>query len=640
MLRNMRNDFKKYSWTLWLVIIAFILGFSLIDLFSGGKISERVIAKVNGREILIEDYQRQLTQILENYKSRSKGNISKAVINQMHLPEQVLQNLVNSEIILNEASKFNLRTTDNELSKKILNFPVFQRNGKFIGVKEYKRYLAIMKTNSKNFESDLGKDILNDKLKEFVTSGIILNDNLLFEEYKKEKDSADLEYIVLSPEKTELKTPIKDSELKAYYKNNTELFKSPEKRKANIIALKFDDFKKDIKISELKLFKYFKDNKENFLVPERTKVLRILLRYKKENREEILKKAEQLRLQLSTSNFSETAKKISEDDKAQNGGDWGYSDWKKLTTQEQTIIDSLKLNEISGPVDTFEGFAILMTPEKSAERQEPYEKVKERIKSVLEKKELDDLLKSKLNTVFKSVSKKEDISKVFKGTFPKLVKTDFLQSGQAIEGIDPYGYISRKLFTMKKNQTIYPVEFIKGIAIVQLLDIKEPEVEDFLKVKEKVRSALTKVKKLDKLIKNSNVITIKLNNLKNKNDIESYLNKQKLKIDKTTYKRGNNFAGLPTPKDMDNRIFTMDINKFSKPLKLKDKAVIVKVSKKIISSKEDFEQNKKEYHSKKLNEFKNKYFIAFILSKRKNYKIRVNGELFKQIKEKVLQRFN
>ena len=35
MLRTMRNDFKKYSWTLWLVILAFVGGFILTDAFSG-----------------------------------------------------------------------------------------------------------------------------------------------------------------------------------------------------------------------------------------------------------------------------------------------------------------------------------------------------------------------------------------------------------------------------------------------------------------------------------------------------------------------------------------------------------------------------------------------------------------------------
>ncbi|MCP5105791.1 MAG: hypothetical protein GY950_20555, partial [bacterium] len=40
MLRNMRNDFKKYSWTLWLVIIAFMGGFVVIDGLKSGRLEK------------------------------------------------------------------------------------------------------------------------------------------------------------------------------------------------------------------------------------------------------------------------------------------------------------------------------------------------------------------------------------------------------------------------------------------------------------------------------------------------------------------------------------------------------------------------------------------------------------------------
>ncbi len=640
MLRNMRNDFKKYSWTLWLVIIAFILGFSLIDLFSGGKVSERVVAKVNSREIKIEDFQRQLTQVLENYKSRSKGKISKSLITQMRVPEQVLQNLINSEIIQNEAEKFNLRTTENELSDKIVNFPVFQRNGKFIGIREYKRYLAIMKTNAKDFENDLSKDILNEKLKTLITSGLLLNDSDLYKKYKNEKDSAELEYVVMTTDKVKLSKKISDDELKNYYNENKALFKSNEKRKANVIALKFDDFKKDLKIDDMKLFTYFKENKDSFLIPAKTRVYRIHLKYDKKNREAVLKKAEDLQSGLTVSNFFENAKKISEDDKAANGGDWGYSAWKSLTSQEQTIIDSLKQNEISGPVDTFDGFALLMTSEKSVERQESFDKVKGRIKSILEKEELNKIVKTKMDKIFKTLREGKDIASQYKGTVPKLVTTDFIESGQSIPEIDTFGYISRKLFSMNKNEISYPVEFIKGIAIVQMTDKKEPEIEDFLKVKNKVLIELSKVKKLAKLFTQAESVTALINRLKGEKELKKILDKRNLKLEKYTYKRGASFAGDQPSENTDMKIFSLETKKFSNPIKLKGRIAIVRVNKKTESTRLDFEKNLPDFYKKQLAEVRNNYFIAYILNKRKEYKIGLNGKLFNEIKESILARFN
>jgi len=120
MLRTMRDDFKKYSWTLWLVIIAFLLGFSFTDIFTGGNANETVLAKVGDSEINVETYQKQLFQVFDNYKNRMKENFNKELILQMRIPEQILQTLINSEIIQNEADKMNLRATNSELKNKIV----------------------------------------------------------------------------------------------------------------------------------------------------------------------------------------------------------------------------------------------------------------------------------------------------------------------------------------------------------------------------------------------------------------------------------------------------------------------------------------------------------------------------------------
>ncbi len=640
MLRSMRADFKKYSWTLWLVIIAFLLGFSFTDIFTRRDVSDTVIARVGKKEIKVERYQKQLFQVIDNYKNQMKGGFNKEMITQMRVPEQILQNLINSEIIRNESDKLNLRATKSELTKMIMNFPAFQKEGKFVGISEYKRYLAIFRTNAKDFESDLKKDIVNNKLKEIVTASMIIDNSTLKDIYRKENDSADVDYIKLKINTSKSDFTVSDQELKNYFEKNKENFMTPEKRKGNIIALKYADFMKDLKLTEKDFYDYFRKNKEQFQIPEKIRVYRLFIEYSEKNREDVLKKIQSLKEDLNVDNFESFVHLHSTGAKKVNGGDWGYSEWRSLTSQEQSIIKSLKQSEISDPVDTFSGFSILYTKEKTNEMQEPYETAKIKIKNIMEKEALRNIVTLKLKKIYEKVKNSPDLSSAKNDKTVKVVDTGYLINGDAIKGVEQFGYLSRKLFDMNKNEIAYPAEFMDGIAIVQLVSIKEPENETFENVKGKVKELVITDKQINDVIKKSETLSYSLNKLSDKDSIEKFIKKQDMELKNLSYKRGNKIAGLGQDEKLDNRVFNNTDGKFSKPFRIGDNVVILRSTDIKVSSDTDFENEKDTFYNKKLKEMKDNYFISYILSKRLKYRVGINQDLYEKIKESVISRFN
>ncbi|MCK5003859.1 MAG: SurA N-terminal domain-containing protein [Candidatus Aminicenantes bacterium] len=640
MLRSMRKDFKKYSWTLWLVIIVFLLGFSFTDIFTGGSASETIVAKVGEEEISVEQYQKRLFQVLDNYKNQMKGNFNKELITQMRVPEQILQNMINSEIIQNEAKKLSLRATKSELKKMIVNFPAFQREGKFVGISEYKRYLAIFRTNAKDFEADLKKDIVNDKLKEIVTASMIVDNTTLMEIYRKENDSAEVDYVKLKINSKKSDFSTSEQELQNYFEKNKKSFKTQEKRKGNIIVLKYDDFKKDLKLSEADFHEYFRQNKEQFQIPEKTRIYRLFINYTEESREDILKRMEDLKITLNTENFESFSRLHSTDIKKENGGDWGYSEWKSFTSQEQSIIKSLKQSEISDPVDTLSGFAILFAKEKTSEMQEPYETAKPKIKNIMEREELRNMVIAKLDKAYAKVKGTDDLSAVREDKFVSIIETGYLTSGEAIKDVEQFGYLSRKFFNMNEKDISYPVEFMDGIAIVQLTSVKEPENELFENVKEKVKELVISDKQIVDAISKSESFSSSLNSLSNKDHIETYLKKYDMKLESINYKRGNELADLGKYEELDTIIFNSEEGKFSKPLRIGDNIAIIRAKTIKVSSEADFNREKTQFYKKKLEEIKNNYFISYIMGKRTKYQIGINQELYDKIRESVVARFN
>jgi peptidyl-prolyl cis-trans isomerase D len=641
MLRKMREDFKKYSWTLWLVIIAFIIGFSLTDIFNRNQLEESELLIIDGTVIKGMAFQKQLMQQIEGYRRQSKGEINYALLNQMGIAERLLQTLIDSTILEHQADKMKIRSTDDEVGDRIVNNPNFQRDGKFIGSEELKALLGMYHTTTDEYWGYVKSEINRSKLMKLVTAGLVIQENELKDMFKREKDKAELEYILLKPERIKSKITPSETELKAHYEKNKESYKTPEKRSGRVVSYLYDDFKKEIKMDEMELFDYFEKNKESFKTPGKTRVSRIFLPYEKETRDDVLKQAEALIKKLTPENFADQAKKISRGAKASEGGDWGYFDWKQLTSQEKSIIESLKDMEISTPVDTLEGFAVFFVAEKILEKGAVYtDDVKERIRNILLQGKLKNHVQTKLSKVYAKLKGEGDLKDKAEQMGLKVTSFNSLASGDPIKGVDELGYISRQLFGMKEKEIQFPVEFIKGVAIVQLTQITEPQLQNFEAARKEVTEEVIAKKKLEALDKEADKMADRLRRQKDKKQLDAFLKKEDLTLESLTYKRGNKFSNFPPKKGLDDQIFALREDQFSTPINLESGVVIVRLKNKTITGLIEFESEKKQYYQAKLDQLKNQYFSSYLYNLKLAYdqqqKIRYNHQLFTKIKEKLL----
>lgn len=636
----MRNDFKKYSWTLWLVMLAFVLGFIAIDAFrpGGGPDAKDELIYIGDTTIKAGVFQDELQKILLSYKERFKENFDKRLIAQLGLAEQVLQNQINTTILQNEAEKLNITASDEEVRELIINNPSFQVDGKFIGLEEYRLRLSYARIRPLEFENDLKEQITLQKFQDLVSTGLVIDEDTLKEKYAKEKDEAQLDFILLKSNTIKETPEVADNEITEFYEKNKEDFKSPEKRAGNIIALKFDDFKPEISIKAKDMLDYYKTNQANYIEPEKTKVSRILLKYNEQNRNEIEKKANALQAELNKDNFAQKAMELSEDDKAPNGGDFGYFEWQRFSPQEKTIIESLEQFEVSSPVDTKGGFALFFISEKIDKLQKEFDKVRDMIRDTMEKQKLEELVTEKLTAIYKKVKDAENIKEPAEKMGNTVIDSGLLANGAGIKDVDPSGYLSRQLFQLKQNEISTPVTYANGMAIVQLLQIEEPKIEPLENVKDRVKEKTIEAKKLALLVERGKTIAAELNAMTDEKAIEQYLKDKELNTQSFTYKRGNQLSSLPEKKGLDDLIFAMAENRYSDPIDLKTQAVIVKVKSKTIKSPADYENEKTEFYTQKLDEIKKSFFTSYLTKKREDYNVRINQELYQKIKDYVLSR--
>lgn len=641
MLKSMRNNVKTLSWTLWLVIIAFV-GFIFVQ-WGSGRFEEggldRDVAAVGRYTISGEEFQKNLAQNLEMYSKQFKNNLSRQAINQLGIAEQALQGMISGRIVQGEAAKLKLQVSDEELQGAIRSYAAFQREGRFIGAEEYERLLAYNHMTVNDFEDSLRKDLLADKLKEMVTAGLVLDPDMLREDYRKENDKAELDYIAFRIDEIKEEPEVSEAELLDFHAKNPALFQSSEKRSGEALALKFSDFKKDLRLKEGDFFTYYKENKAMFKVAGKTKVSRIWIAYDPQTREEVLKKMEEIAAGLTPAGFAAKAVEMSGDDKAKDGGDWGYWGWQNFTPQEKTMIDNLGAGSISSPVDAGQGFSLLFVSEKVPETQETYDAVKARIRGVLENEALKKLAVEKISKAHAGIKKAESLKAGAGELAAKVVESGLLTQGQAIKDIDEMGYISQKLFAMGENEVSEPLEFPEGVAIVRLTRIVKPQPETFAAARTKVETEVRNVKKLELLTARAAKVAAELNRLADAQKVADYLKGENLKTESATYQRGNRLADLPETPGLDEALFAQGENNYSQPLAMKSAVAIVKLKSKKTITDADFARERESYTRRRLEEARNSRFGSFLMSKKDDYKIRFNAEIFEKIKESVISRF-
>ncbi|AJE04743.1 peptidylprolyl isomerase [Geobacter pickeringii] len=180
------------------------------------------------------------------------------------------------------------------------------------------------------------------------------------------------------------------------------LDKSPE------VAAKLEELKKRIivegflkkkveeqaKVSDEEMKKFYDENKDKFKTGDQVKASHILMKSEKE--------AQDVSKELKAGgNFEELAKKHSIDSAAAKGGDLGWFSKGSMVPEFEKVVFGLKEGETSGIVKTKFGFHIIKLTGKRAAGTRSFDEVKEQIKAAL--------LPTKQQEVFQKL--KEDIKK-------------------------------------------------------------------------------------------------------------------------------------------------------------------------------------------------------------------------------------
>lgn len=637
MLKTMRKNVKSLAPTLWIVIATFII--SIFAIWGGaGRLGEKAqsetIAYLGKDKISLDAYYLALRQRLEALQKQFQG-LNKTFIQQLNIPQQVLEQMIQQNLLEQKAKEMGITASDKEVRDRIVT--LFQRDGKFVGFEEYKQILDWNRMSVAEFEGNLKKEIILNKAIQVLTAGIAVTPEELRENYTRQNESAKIEYLLLDESRIQPDQAFSTADIQDYFEKNKDKYAIPERREGSYIFLKTEDVKKEVQLTDSEIKKYHKDNIDQFREPERVKVSRIYLPFAGKEKSAVQTEAQALLDRISKGeDFAQLAKSHSQDAKAKDGGDWGYDEWRSLSSKERDEIGKLERGQVSGIVEETEGFSILKVTEKEPEKTQPLEEVKTRIRSILEDQKARDLAAQKISQLEKNARKEKSLDVAAQKIGLKVKDTGPLKQGQALGDIDPAGSFSQALFGLKEKEISSPVYIFSGTGIVQLGKIDPPRPAKFEEVEDDVEKGLSAEKK--KEIARQKIIEARAR-VEGKKWEEAATNVGLEYKNVMDHRREQYLAVIGESPEIDRLVFSLPLNQVSEPVEYSNGYALIRVLERKEASREEFDKNKETEKNNLLETKKNKFLQAYLEKLRQVKNVKVNYNLFMQVNSDILSRF-
>ena len=479
------------------IILSFVIGYTMLTAPSdqGSNQNRDIAARVNGDEISYDTFQSGYSNLYNLYQNIYQGNFDAKLEKQLNLPKQALQQLIEESLLIQQANQLNLEVTQQELIDSIAQYSAFQVDGKF-SRDRYIEVLNYQRMNPEQFEATQQRQLLTQKVRAELQQGANVSDTELKAAFHQENDKVNLNYVWLTPELVESKVKVTADGLKAFFEQNSEQFRVPEK--VSLRYLQFDPARYENQIgtfTDESLQRYYRRNLDLFDIKEQVKAAHILLRVPQDADAETIQKrndlANELLKQLQEgADFSQLAKTHSDDkSNAAQGGELGTFGRGVMVSEFEAAAFALRPGQLSEVFQTPFGFHIIKVEEYIEPGVKPLVDAITEVKAGLTLEKSRQLAYEKAMDAYNINRKTGDLDAAATTNDLGIKETGFFAANTAIDGIGNIAAISQAAFLLKDGELARPEQTTQGVFLFTLKERQTSHLPELAQVKIVVEKA-------------------------------------------------------------------------------------------------------------------------------------------------------
>jgi peptidyl-prolyl cis-trans isomerase D len=456
-------------------------------------------AKVNGVVIDLKNYGDAYQGVIKQYRDAFGPSFSEKMVEELHLREKVLDDLISRVLILQEAKRLGFHISNEELREAIESNPSFQANGQF-DPRYYERLLRLNRISVEDFEEKEQESLLFSKVVNLIRlNGGQVSEGEIGETYLFENERINLDFIKVIPEAFKSQINVNEVEIKDYYQKHQEEFRVPPFFQIQYLIFRPSEFEGKVQISSDEIKRYYDSQQERFKIPKQLKAREILIKVdpqdppdkveeKRKRAEAILEKAKK------TQGFGSLAKQYSESNTAPKGGDMGWVQKGILDEQTEMALFSMKAGEMSEVVRGRDGFRIFKTEEMVDEKQKPLDEVKDQILQTLRKEKAKAEASRRADDAFYSLFRSRDLEKFAQEKGIPIKTTGFFKEGDEIPEIGRNPSFYSNASSLKVGEISAVASIPPNFYILKLLNKKDSRIPPLEEVKEEVSRKVLGIK--------------------------------------------------------------------------------------------------------------------------------------------------
>lgn len=501
MLDVIRNSAESWGVKLLFGLIIIVFVFWGVGSYQGSK--TQVVAKVNDRPILSQDFAMALENALNEVR-RTNPSVTPEELKSMGFRQQVLMSLITEELLREEAARLGISATPAEVAEQIRNIPAFQNEQGVFDKKIYRALLAGNRLTAAQFERDMQRTVLRARLQEYAALPAAMNEREAHGYFSYFGEKRSLEFLAVSAEDFPAAAAPSDEEIAAAYEQNKDTYQLPDRLRLAYLAFTPEALADKVEVTPAEIQTYYDANSSTFITEEQVRGRHILL----QSPEAPDSPADQaVKAELETlierikagESFAELATALSQDFTKDKGGDLGWVSRGIMVEEFEEALFSTKVGELSAPVRTPFGWHVILVEERRDAAQQPLDEVRETVRKTLAADKAADILTDQLDQALEQVISGMGMEQIATDLGLPLVRTELqsLDELRAALGLTPQAQQSLALL-QAGEPTESPLPTDKGFVLAEVLERQPAMYQPLEEVRDKVIQALQEAQALER----------------------------------------------------------------------------------------------------------------------------------------------